>query len=180
MAIDNSNIRRKNPINTNNLFLSPEQFKVQMGFANEYVNKVLNQTVILYEVDLEQTNTTVTYQEADFDNIIFKTPVELNVIFNLHGSELKTYDKSNIKGYYVKVGQLEFTIYNNELEANHCDIKRGDYIGLQVTPEHIEYFIVSDDGRVNYDNKHTLFGTVPFYRTIKCAVVSDATETTNI
>ena len=93
---------------------------------------------------------------------------------------MKTYDKSNIKGYYVKLGQLDFTIYTKELEENDCDIKRGDYIGLQVTPEHMEYFIVTDDGRVNYDNEHTRWSTVPFYRSIKCAVVSDITETVNM
>lgn len=159
--------------------MSPEQYHTQLGIGMEYVNNVLNQTVILYEVDLEKTNINDIYKESKFGNIIFKTPVELNVIYKLNKGELKTYDKSAIKGYYVKVGQLDFTIYNKELEENGCDIKRGDYIGLQVTPEHMEYFIVTDDGRVNYDNEHTLWGTVPYYRSIKCAVVSDVTETIN-
>ena len=39
---------------------------------------------------------------------------------------------------------------------------------------------VTDDGRVNYDNAHTLWGTKPVYRTISCSVVSDMTETQNI
>lgn len=179
MAIDNSKIRRKNPINRNNLFTSPEQLNTQLGFGMEYVNNVLNQTVILYEVDLDKTNVNDIYKESNFNNIIFKTPVELIVMYKLNKGELKTYDKSTIKGYYVKVGQLEFTIFNKELEENECDIKRGDYIGLQVTPEHMEYFVVTDDGRVNYDNAHTLFGTVPYYRSVKCAVVSDVAETVN-
>lgn len=180
MKIDNSTIRRKNPINRNNLFMSEEQFHVQAGIGMEYVNHVLNQTIVLYEVDLEKTNMNDIYKESDFDNIIFKTPVELNVIYRLDRHELKTYDKTAIKGYYAKVGKFEFTIYNKELEENGCDIKRGDYIGLQVNPEHMEYFIVTDDGRVNFDNAHTLWGTVPYYRTVKCAVVSDVTETKNL
>ena len=180
MLIENSKIKRKNPVNRNNLFMSPDQYQTQLSIGMEYINHVLNQTVILYEVDLEHTNTNDIYKESNFKNIVFKTPVELNVIYKLNKSELKTYDKSNIKGYYVKLGQLDFTIYTKELEENDCDIKRGDYIGLQVTPEHMEYFIVTDDGRVNYDNEHTLWGTVPFYRSIKCAVVSDITETVNM
>ena len=180
MKMDNSTIRRKNPINRNNLFMSEEQFHVQANIGMEYVNHVLNQTIVLYEVDLEKTNMNDIYKESDFDNIIFKTPVELNVIYKLDKHELKTYDKTAIKGYYVKVGKFEFTIYNKELEENGCDIKRGDYIGLQVNPEHMEYFIVTDDGRVNFDNAHTLWGTVPYYRTVKCAVVSDVTETKNL
>ena len=171
------NIRRKNPINRNNLFFSDEQFDVMVGIGMEYVNKVLNQTVVLYEVDLDKTNINDIYSESDFDKIVFKTPVELNVMYNLTSPELKSYDKSALKGYYVKIGQLDFTVYEKELEEQGCDIKRGDYIGLQVTPEHMEFFTVTDDGRVNFDNKHTYYGTKPFYRSIKCAAVGDVTET---
>ena len=111
--------------------------------------------------------------------MIFKTPIELNVIYKLDKAELKTYDTQSIKGYYQKTGNLSFSIYEKELKENDCDIHRGDYIGLQVNEEHIEYFIVTDDGRINYDNAHTMYGTKPFYRTISCSVVSDITETQN-
>lgn len=177
MKFDNENIKRKNPINRNNLFMSVHQFEVQMGFGMEYVNKVINQTIVLYEVDLDKTQTDDIYNESKFENLQFKTPVELNVLYNLNQGELKTYDTKSIKGYYIKVGKLDFSIYEKELKDNDCDIKRGDYIGLQVTPEHMEYFVVTDDGRVNYDNKHTLWGTKPYYRTVHCAAVSDKTET---
>lgn len=180
IKINSQPIKRKNPINRNNLYLSEEEVNLQMMIGMEYVNRILNQTVVLYEVDLEKTRNDTVYRESKFEDIHFKTPVELNVIFKLNPSELKTYDTSSIKGYYVKVGQLEFYIYQKELEENECDIKRGDYIGLQVTPEHMEYFIVADDGRVNYDNHHTVWGTSPFYRTIKCTPVSDIKETKNL
>lgn len=146
----------------------------------EYVNHVLNQTIVLYQVDLENTKVDDIYKESNFDQIVFKTPIELNVLYNLNRAELKTYDQNLIKAYYVKVGQLNFTIYEKELEENDCDIRRGDYIGLQVTPDHMEFFIVADDGRVNYDNKHTLWGTKPYYRTIKCTTVGDVNETKNL
>lgn len=176
----NNNIKRKNPINRNNLFFSESQYDFQIGMSMEYINKVLNQTIVLYEVDLVNTKNNDIYQEAKFSDIVFKTPIELNVMYRLNKGELKSYDNKTIKGYYVKVGKLEFQILEKELEDNGCDIKRGDYIGLQVTPEHMEYFIVTDDGRVNYDNKHTLFGTKPYYRSISCTVVSDINETVNM
>ena len=176
----NNNIKRKNPINRNNLFFSESQYDFQIGMSMEYINKVLNQTIVLYEVDLVNTKNNDIYQEAKFSDIVFKTPIELNVMYRLNKGELKSYDNKTIKGYYVKVGKLEFQILEKELEENGCDIKRGDYIGLQVTPEHMEYFIVTDDGRVNYDNKHTLFGTKPYYRSISCTVVSDINETVNM
>lgn len=180
MKLTTTDIKRKNPINRNNFFTSQDQINFQIGIGMEYVNKIVNQTVVLYEIDRENTKVNDIYNEANLDNLVFKTPVELNVLYKLDKSELKTYDTETIKGYYVKVGQLTFSIFEKELEENGCDIKRGDYIGLQVTPEHMEFFVVADDGRVNYDNAHTLWGTVPYYRTVVCTVVSDVNETRNI
>ncbi len=180
MKLDNLNIKRKNPINRNNFFASEQQQEFQINMSMEYINKVLNQTIVLYEVDIEKTKTNSIYSEANYENLVFKTPVELNVMYTLDKAELKTYDTKTIKGYYAKTGKLHFQILEKELTQNECDIKRGDYIGLQVTPDHMEYFIVADDGRVNYDNKHTMWGIKPYYRSITCTVVSDITETKNI
>lgn len=180
MKLTTTDIKRKNPINRNNFFTSQDQINFQIGIGMEYVNKIVNQTVVLYEIDRENTKVNDIYNEANLDNLVFKTPVELNVLYRLEKGELKTYDADTIKGYYVKVGKLTFSIFEKELEENGCDIKRGDYIGLQVTPEHMEFFVVADDGRVNYDNAHTLWGTVPYYRSVVCTVVSDVNETRNI
>ena len=180
MKLSTTDIKRKNPINRNNFFTSQDQINFQIGIGMEYVNKIVNQTVVLYEIDRDKTKVNDIYNEANYKNLVFKTPVELNVLYKLDKGELKTYDSDTIKGYYVKVGQLTFTIYQKELDENDCDIKRGDYIGLQVTPEHMEFFVVADDGRVNYDNAHTLWGTVPYYRTVVCTVASDVKETQNI
>lgn len=180
MKISDENIKRKNPINRNNLFASDRTIDFQVSIGMEYLNKVVNQTIVLYEVDRENTKISDIYKEATFDDLVFKTPVELNVMYTLDKAELKTYDASGIKGYYLKVGKLTFNIFEKELIENRCDIKRGDYIGLQVTNDRMEYFIVTDDGRVNYDNAHTLFGTKPTYRSISCAIASDRSETQNI
>ena len=180
MKISDENIKRKNPINRNNLFTSDRTIDFQVSIGMEYLNKVVNQTIVLYEVDRENTKISDIYKEATFDDLVFKTPVELNVLYTLNRAELKTYDASGIKGYYLKVGKLTFNIFEKELIENRCDIKRGDYIGLQVTNDRMEYFIVTDDGRVNYDNAHTLFGTKPTYRSISCAIASDRSETQNI
>jgi hypothetical protein len=180
MNLDTKNIKRKNPINRNNFFVSEQQQDFQLAMSMEYINKVLNQTIVLYEVDLERTKIDEIYVESNYKNIVFKTPVELNVMYTIDKAELKTYDTKTIKGYYAKTGKLNFQIMAKELEANDCDIKRGDYIGVQVTPEHMEFFIVTDDGRVNFDNRHTLWGTKPYFRSISCTVVTDLTETQNM
>lgn len=174
------NIKRKNPINRNKLFFSEDEYNFQISVGMEYINEIVNQTVVLYQVDMVKTGKDAVYYEPDFSDIIFKTPVELNVLYKVDNSELKNYSSSNAKGYYVNVGKLVFTIYERELEENECDIRRGDYVGLQVTPEHMEFFVVVNDGKVNYDNAHTLFGTKPYYRTVECVIVSDKTETVNM
>ena len=144
MKLSTTDIKRKNPINRNNFFTSQDQINFQIGIGMEYVNKIVNQTVVLYEIDRDKTKVNDIYNEANFNNLVFKTPVELNVLYKIDKSELKTYDNDTIKGYYVKVGQLTFSIFEKELEENGCDIKRGDYIGIQVTPEHMEFFVVTE------------------------------------
>lgn len=179
MEISTENIKRKNPINRNNVFTSQDQVNLQIAMGMEYL-RVLNQTIVLFEVDRERTKIDDVYKEASFKDLKFKTPVELNVLYKIDKPELKTYDTDLLKGYYVKMGKLTFSIFEKELQENGCDIQRGDYIGIQVTPEHMEYFIVADDGRINYDNAHTLWGTIPYYRNVVCTVVSDVTETANL
>lgn len=168
---NNNRNKRKNPINRNNLFFSEEDFQFEVDMGKDYIEQDINQTVILYEVDIDKTKINSTYVEAKKDEIAFKPPVEINVIYKLDESELLSYDKRQIKGFYVKTGKFQFGVYEKTLEAINRDIKRGDYIGLQVTPDHIEYFTVINDGKKNYDNKHTLFGYKPYYRTISCASV---------
>lgn len=180
MELDKKNIKRKNPINRNNLFFSEKQFKQQNRWAAEYLNRIINQTVVLYEIDHENTKTNDIYYESNFSDLSFKTPIEINVRYKLDKPELKTYDAEAIKGYYVKLGKLEFSVLETELEENECDIHRGDYIGVQVTPEHMEYFKVADDGRVNFDNAHTVFGYKPYYRSVVCVPVDDKKETVNL
>lgn len=171
MEFNNNEIKRKNPINRNNLFFSEEDFQFEINMGKSYIEHDLNQTIILYEVDLEKTKLNNTYREANKNEISFKTPVELNVIYELDEAELLSYDKKQLKAYYLKTGKFHFGIFEKTLEEMECDIKRGDYIGLQVTPEHIEYFTVVNDGKKNYDNEHTMFGYKPYYRSIECAVI---------
>ena len=171
MQFDTVNIKRKTPIKRNNLFFGKDAFDFQVKLGKDYIEQVMNQTVILYQVDLGNTSVDDFYKEAKKGEIKFKTPIEINVVYTLDESELKTYDKAQIKGYYVKTGKLTFGVYEETLREMDCDIKRGDYIGLQITPEHMEFFTVADDGRLNYSNKESMYGYQKYYRTIVCSPV---------
>lgn len=172
ISFNNNQIRRKNPIKRNNKFFSAEDFSVEMDFATEYMEQDANQTIILYQVDYQKTMVNDIYNEADKNNIRFKTPVELTVIYNIEDAETKAYKESLSKGIYVKPGKLTFGILLKELEENNCDISRGDYIGVAIDEQTILYWTVTNDGKMaSSSNKNTLYGTKPYYREITCAPV---------
>lgn len=174
MANIEFNIQKTNkvPINRNNLFYSEKDFQYEMEIGKNYLEQDVNQTVILYEVDLNKTNLDAIYSESKSDSIIFKPPVELHVLYNVEPGELSSYDKSKNLGTYIKSGKLTFGVYQSTLDELGAEIKVGDYIGVQVTPTHMEFYTVVNDGRNNYDNSHSVFGYKPAWRSISCAYVN--------
>ena len=178
MALEFNQTKNTNkvPVTRNNKFFGMEDFDLEVGFATEYLEQDANQEIILYQVDYEKTKVNDTYNEASKDAIRFKTPVVLPVIYEISDAETKAYNNKIQTGYYAKTGKLTFSVLLSTLEENHCDISRGDYIGIQIDTEHREYFTVVDDGRVNMtSNKFTLFGKKPYARQI-IAVPIDSNE----
>lgn len=162
---------RRNPIKRNNLFYSEESFNFEMEIGKNYLETDVNQTIVLFSVDLSKTNYSAIYGETKKDEIVFFPPVELHVLYEIQDGELRSYDKTKNVGSYVKSGKLNFGIYQSTLDENNVEIKVGDYIGVQVTPEHIEYYTVVNDGRNNFSNNMSVFGYMPSYRKIECAYV---------
>lgn len=176
MAIELNTIKHKVPIKRNNKFFGKEDIDLELNFSMEYMEQDMSQTIILYEVDLEKTKVNSVYKEATKEAIRFKTPVEVPCIYSIEDAEMKPYDTKLVKGVYSKPGKLTFSVLIKTLEELECDIKRGDYIGVQITPEQRIYFTVNNDGKVqSFANKNTMYGTVPYYRTIECNYV-DETE----
>lgn len=166
---------RRVPINRNNLFYSDGDYSFELEVGKNYIEQDANQTVVLYQVDLTRTNTDALYGETEEDQVFYKPPVEIHCVYSIEQPELKAYDKTKNLGTYMKTGKLKVGVYQETLNELGVDIKKGDYIGVQVSQTHMEYFTVSNDGRNNYDNSHTLFGVRPLYRTVECYPV-DASE----
>lgn len=157
------------PINRNNKFFSKEEFDFELELGMEYLEEDVNQSVILYEIDLESTNLNSVYKETDKNNIRFKTPKELSVIYEIEEANTKSYNTKTSTGVYSINGNLKFGVFQRTLDEQECDIKRGDYIGIAVDVNKIIYFTVTNDGKINTDNGHTMWGTKPIFRTIECA-----------
>lgn len=162
---------RKVPINRNNLFYSDESYMYEMEVGKNYIEQDMNQTVILYSVDVSQTNVDAVYGETKSGDVRYKTPVEIPCVYEVSEPELKSYDKTQNLGTYMKTGKLTIGVYQETLNELGVDIKKGDYIGIVISETHQEMWVVTNDGRNNYDNAHTLFGTRPLYRTINCSPV---------
>jgi len=172
LEVNIPNGKKKVPIRRNSKFFGDEDFDLEMDYAMEYLEQDANQTVILYQVDLEKTKVNEIYVEAKQGAVRYKTPIEIPVIYEISDAEMKTYDTTLQKGIYAQTGKLTFSVLLKTLEEYNCDISRGDYIGVQIDTQHREYFVVTDDGRVAATaNKFTLYGTKPYARTIQCASV---------
>ena len=162
------------PITRINKFFSAEDFELEISMGREAIEGDGNFNVVLYRVDRETTQSDVLYGEASKDGVRFLAPIELKVIPILAEPENKTYN-SNGSVRYLQDGPLTFGIYQAQLDEEKVDISYGDYIGYAVNETMIRYFSVANDGKKNFDNKHTIMGYKGAFRTILCAPV-DASE----
>jgi hypothetical protein len=158
------------PITRINKWFSQEDFVLENQMGREAIEGDGNFTLILYRVNREMTEYDSLYTEATKNGIRFYPPIELKVIPMLEEPENKSYN-SNGSARYLQDGKLTFGIYVEQLIEQEIDIDYGDYIGYPVTENEIRYFSISNDGKKNFDNKHTIMGYKGAFRTIVCAPV---------
>ena len=53
-------------------------------------------------------------------------------------------------------------------EKYNCHIRRGDYIGAPIETGKIAYFVVTNDGKINYSNDHYVGAYRTAWTTISC------------
>lgn len=165
---------RRVPINRNSLFYDAESFAVERDIGKNYIEQDMGQAVVLYQVDAQETQSDAVYGETDPGAVKYKAPVEIPCVYKIEAPELKSYDKSKNLGTYVKVGKLTVGVYQETLDELGVDIKKGDYLGVQIDPTRMTFFVVNNDGRNNTDNAHTLWGTIPLYRSILASPVDNS------
>lgn len=174
----NKSTTRRVPINRNSLFYDAESYALELEMGKNYIEQDMGQTVVLYQLDASKTQVDAVYGETTSSSAVqFKTPIEVSCVYEIEEPELKSYDKQKQLGTYTKTGKLTVSVYQETLDELGVDIKKGDYIGVQVSPTHMEFFVVNNDGKNNYGNAHSLWGTVPLYRTVQCSPV-DSSEFT--
>jgi len=160
---------------TGNLFYSESDFLFDEEIGLDYLLTDINQTIILYRVNRDKTIVDDLYGETKKNSVVYHTPVDLKVRYKIEAPKNMSYDKKQNVGRINLIGNLTVFIYDKTLDELDVDVKYGDYIGVKITTDHMEYFVVTNDGRVNYDNVHSSYGFKPLYRTIEC-VPADPNE----
>jgi len=153
---------RKAKITRNSLFYSESDFLFDSEMAEDYVKQDINQTITLFKIDREKT-VEDRWGETSPQGVIYKEPVELNVIYIIDKVKNKAHDKNQNLAHFQQIGNLKFDIFLKTLQDKKVEVDYGDYVGIQITPDQMEYFVVTQDGRADFDNSHTRFGYKPLY-----------------
>jgi hypothetical protein len=159
------------PITRLGKFFGGEDYSLDIGMGEEWLLGDMNFTIVLYRVDRYKTKTDDVYGEVTEDGIQFMVPVELKGLVQVMAPAHKFLGNSKVE--QQEPGNMKFSIYQKTLDELDVEIFQGDYIGYNETEDRIRYYVVSDDGYVKSDNKHTYGGYKPFYRSIIATYVSE-------
>lgn len=160
------------PVTRTKMFYSEKDFNMEKNLICDYIEMDLNQSVVVYEVDRVRTNNDAVYKDSK-DEIRYKTPKEIPCMYQIDESRLKSYDSSSTNGVYAISGNLTCYVPTDMFSKYGCDIKRGDYLGVQIDNNRMSYFVVTDDGKVNTANTSFLGGMRPIGRIVKASPVAD-------
>tara|TARA_R110001606_G_scaffold384985_1_gene548198 strand:- start:4606 stop:5139 length:534 start_codon:yes stop_codon:yes gene_type:complete len=172
------NQQTKVPITRLNKFFDDQDFDLEVDFGREYMEGDLHMSVVLFSIDIEETDTDDVYKEVGAENVRFYPPVEILVNLTIAEAENATYNPNGTLRYR-DFGNLTFNVYQKQLNEKQVDIKYGDYIGYRYTESDMKFWVVVNDGKIHADNEHTIFGYKGAVRTIECAV-ADPNEFTAI
>ena len=159
------------PITRLGKFFGAEDYGLDIGMGEEWLIGDMNFTVVLYRIDRRKTKTDDVYGEVLEDGIQFLAPVELKGLVKVMAPASKFIGTSKVE--IKEPGNMQFSIYQKTLDDLQVEIFLGDYIGYYESEDRVRYYVVSDDGYVKSDNKHTYGGYKPFYRTIVATYVSE-------
>lgn len=158
------------PITRLGKFFGAEDYALDLEMGIEWLNGDMNFTVILYRVDRTKIKVDDVYGETVKDGIQFLAPVELQGLVQVMAPTNKLLGNSKVR--QLEPGNMKFSIYQKTLDDLGVEISLGDYLGYYEKPDRVRYYVVSDDGIVVSDNRHSYGGYLPFYRTITATYTS--------
>ena len=162
---------KKVPITRISKFFSSEDFQLEQNVGMEWLHGDMHFTLVLFRVDKRLSDVDDVYGESGPEEIRYKPPVEFTAYVKIDIPQNKGYAKGLVN--QMEPGNMTLGVYIKHLEELDIDINYGDYIGYPEKEDRMRYYVVSNDGRVTSDMKHTIGGYKAFYRTIVCSWVSE-------
>jgi len=159
------------PITRLGKFFGGEDYSLDVGMGEEWLLGDMNFTVVLYRIDRNKTKSDNVYGEVLEDGIQFLAPIELKGLVQVMAPTHKFLGNSKVE--QQEPGNMKFSIYQKTLDEMGVEIFMGDYFAYYEQEDRVRYYVVSDDGYVRSDNKHTYGGYKPFYRSIVATYVSE-------
>jgi hypothetical protein len=161
----------KLPITRLSKFISQDDFDINIQMGQEYLHGDINFKLVLYRVDRQKTTIDDVYAEVGMDEIKYFPPMEFNALVKIEEPKNSTYKNGLLR--YNEPGNMILSVYIKHLSELGVDIRYGDYVGYPESETRTRYYTVTNDGKVTSDNKHSMWGYKPHYRTITCAPVQD-------
>jgi len=165
-------MNNKLPITRLSKFFSQEDFDINIQMGQEYLHNDLNMKFVLYRVDRTKTDTDSIYAEVGKDEVKFFPPIEVNGLVQIAEAKNASYKNGVMR--YLEPGNLTIRIYLSHLDELGVQIRYGDFVGYAESEERLRFYQVTNDGRIQADNKHKMFGYKPHYVTIECAPVQES------
>jgi len=165
-------MNNKLPITRLSKFFSQEDFDINIQMGQEYLHGDLNMKFVLYRVDRTKTDTDSIYAEVGKDEVKFFPPIEVNGLVQIAEAKNASYKNGVMR--YLEPGNLTIRIYLSHLDELGVQIRYGDFVGYAESEERLRFYQVTNDGRIQADNKHKMFGYKPHYVTIECAPVQES------
>lgn len=159
------------PITRIGKFFGAEDYDLDISIGEEWLYGDMNFTLVLYKIDRLKTKTDDVYGEVMTDGIKYLPPIEFKAYVQILPPENKYLGNSKIT--QSEPGNMKFAVYAAQLNDLGIQINYGDYIGYYETETKVRYYVVSDDGRINSDNKHTYGGYKPFYKSYVATPVTE-------
>lgn len=165
-------MENKIPITRLSKFFSQDDFDINIQMGQEYLHGDLGMKFVLYRVDRTKTETDDVYAEVGKDEIRYLPPIEVYGLVQIDEAKNNSYKNGVVR--FLEPGNLSIRIYLQHLNELKIDIRYGDYVGYAESENRIRFYQVVNDGRIQADNKHKMFGYKPHFVTIICSPVQES------
>lgn len=155
------------------LFYNEESYDLDIEYGRSYLQEDIRHFIILYRVDIINTQVDDLYGQAEAEEKKYFPPVRLNVMVSSPTSEQSNYGDADGGIRREDIPNLTIKIFLKELEEKNTEINVGDYIEYNHNGTHTRFYEIENAENVFDSNKNTIAGFKPYIRRIIAVPVKD-------